>query len=287
MSRHTVSDLFERYLTHLERRRRAPSTIRCYRSAYARAKPRLGAIPADRIDLADLCELHEDWHETPVLADRTISYISAALTHAERLGWRPIGSNPCKLIERYAPKPELVPVDRETLVKILDAVDDLVAAEEIDLVSATCFRLLVFTGARLKEILTAKWSFLDLEEAVLHLPKAKRGARDVALPDEALAVLAHLPRLGPYICPGRDPRKPRVEVRRAWAKVVRRVGCRGLRRHDLRHGFATALHEANVPLAQIGELLGHRDPRTTNRYAHPRVGRLRGEISAVLRRRSA
>lgn len=279
----TVADLFDAYLIYLDRRHRKPSTQRAYRSAFKRARPVLGSIPVNRLDLADLVDLHDTWHETPVIADRTIGYISAALTHAERLGWRPVGSNPSKLVIKYNPKPQLVPVARDTLLQVLEAVDHLVAAEEIDLVCATCFRLLVYTGARLKEILTARWSFLDVDEAVLRLPDSKSGAKDIALSDEALAVLSRVPRVSPWICPGRDPRRPRVEIRNAWDKVRRRIRCAGLRRHDVRRGFATALHQAGVPLADIGELLGHADPRTTKRYAQPRTSRLRGRISNVLK----
>ena len=39
-----------------------------------------------------------------------------------------------------------------------------------------------------------------------------------------------------------------------------------LRFHDLRHVFATWLHQAGVSLDIIRPLLGHRDRKTTDRY---------------------
>jgi len=38
--------------------------------------------------------------------------------------------------------------------------------------------------------------------------------------------------------------------------------------HRLRHTFATRLYNRGVALRQIGDLLGHRDPESTNRYTH-------------------
>jgi site-specific recombinase XerD len=37
----------------------------------------------------------------------------------------------------------------------------------------------------------------------------------------------------------------------------------------LRHDFATIVHDGGAPLAVVGRLLGHRDLRSTARYAHP------------------
>ena len=38
--------------------------------------------------------------------------------------------------------------------------------------------------------------------------------------------------------------------------------------HDLRHTFATRLAQAGVDLYKISKLLGHKNIRTTQRYAH-------------------
>jgi len=281
----TMSSLFSLYLRHLKNRGRAKNTLRGYRSAFKRAEIELGAIPVRALDLADLVILHEGWHETPSLADRTIGYISASLTQAERMGWRPIGTNPCRLVERYNPRPRTIPpLTADTLRRVLDAIDWLASAESIDATCAGIFRLLVFTGARLSEIRDCRWEWVDWDGCVLDLPQAKTGPRKIALCEEALHVLRRLgsQAWSDWCFPGRFGDGPRVEVRRAWARVVERVGVEGLWRHHLRHGFATVMVEGGMPVPLVAELLGHKDTRTTDRYAHPRVARLRGDVSRIL-----
>ena len=51
------------------------------------------------------------------------------------------------------------------------------------------FRLLIFTGARLSEILTLRWAWIDLTQGVARLPDSKTGAKNLYLPPGALAVL--------------------------------------------------------------------------------------------------
>jgi transposase len=46
------------------------------------------------------------------------------------------------------------------------------------------------------------------------------------------------------------------------------AGIPDVRLHDLRHSFASDALMGGVPLAIIGKILGHRQPTTTQRYAH-------------------
>ena len=55
--------------------------------------------------------------------------------------------------------------------------------------------------------------------------------------------------------------------RRAWDKIRKTLGIEEFRLHDLRHTFASFSLQ-KLPLAQVGHLLGHKDQKTTARYAH-------------------
>lgn len=55
----------------------------------------------------------------------------------------------------------------------------------------------------------------------------------------------------------------------AWHRAVKAAGIGPARPHDLRHTFASwLLQDPRVSLAEVGRLLGHVSPVTTQRYAH-------------------
>ena len=55
---------------------------------------------------------------------------------------------------------------------------------------------------------------------------------------------------------------------RVFKDAVDRAGLGECRIHDLRHTYASWLLQDGVPLAEVGQLLGHVSPVTTQRYAH-------------------
>jgi integrase len=65
----------------------------------------------------------------------------------------------------------------------------------LDLFAVAAIRLLILTGARLREILDAQWQHVDLERSVIFLPDSKTGKKPVYLSAAALEVLAGLPRI--------------------------------------------------------------------------------------------
>ena len=130
--------------------------------------------------------------------------------------------------------------------------------------------MLLFTGARLREILNAEWNFVDFERGFLNVPDSKTGRKTIFLSGAALAVLSDLPRFegSAFIFPGRSGDKPRADLQRPWAALVKEAGLQGLRIHDLRHSFASVGAGRGLGLPIIGKLLGHATPRMTAKYAH-------------------
>ena len=54
-------------------------------------------------------------------------------------------------------------------------------------------------------------------------------------------------------------------INETWDRVRKAVGIPDVRLHDLRHSFASDALMAGVPLAIVGEMLGHKQPTTTQR----------------------
>ena len=69
-----------------------------------------------------------------------------------------------------------------------------------------------------------------------------------------------------FVNPGTG--KPLTDIKNAFRSALTEAGIEGLRFNDLRHTAGTRMADANVPIAVIAEILGHKDIRTTMRYVH-------------------
>ena len=144
-------------------------------------------------------------------------------------------------------------------------------------------RLLLFTGARLNEIQTLKWDYVDFDKAMLRLPDSKTGAKSILLNGPALQVLQSLPRFkdNPYVFVGRKAGRPMVGLQKIWERIRAKAGLEDVRQHDLRHSYASTAVGAGYSLSITGKLLGHTQAATTQRYAHLADDPLRVATEAV------
>ena len=148
---------------------------------------------------------------------------------------------------------------------------------------------LIYTGARKREVLDAKWIDIDQERKSWRIPKTKSGKiRHVPLSAGALVMLDKL-RLKlngkpiDQIPIFANPKTglPYVSFFYSWDKARTRAGLKEFRIHDLRHSFASCLVNAGRSLHEVQELLGHADIKTTSRYAHLSRERLNDAVNTV------
>ena len=144
-------------------------------------------------------------------------------------------------------------------------------------------RLLIFTGARLSEILELQWDHVDIERAMLLLPDSKTGKKAIYLNAPALEVLTVLPRLegNPFVIVGQKDGSHRVNLQKPWRAIRKRAKLDDVRLHDLRHSFASIAAAGGASLFMIGKLLGHTQSATTERYAHLAADPLRAANEAI------
>ena len=131
--------------------------------------------------------------------------------------------------------------------------------------------LLLLTGARKTELLTAEWRHVDLERRAWFIPTTKTGKpRYVPLSQAAVDVIAALPRWDncPWLLPNPATRKPFTDIKRPWENVRAAAGLGDVRIHDLRHSAASFMINAGVDLFAVGKILGHADHQSTMRYSH-------------------
>lgn len=157
-------------------------------------------------------------------------------------------------------------------------------------------RVAAYTGLRLGEIVTIRWSDVRWTERVLvverglsgteeGLPKSRR-ARYVPLGDQALGALDRLSRRPNFTSaddyvfggPAGDRLDPSA-VRRRYIRTRDAAGLPALRFHDLRHTAGTLLTRVLDPVT-VRDVLGHADLKTTERYLHAvRASRLADAVT--------
>ena len=138
------------------------------------------------------------------------------------------------------------------------------------------------TGMRKGEILSRRWSDIDLDSGnpCLYVRQTKNDEpKRIQLPDMAVAALRALPSYGhhEYVFPAKaNPRfKGNFKKPHAWdfgkrfRRVAKLAGIQPLRIHDLRHFAASTLTGAGVEDNIIGLLTGHKS-RELRRYQHLR-----------------
>lgn len=263
------------------------------REEYARLiriqlKPAFRNRGLDDIDVAAVEKAHAAWSETPRAGNHALAVLSKLLSWAEEHRYRTAGENPCFKIERYRENKRERYLTADELVELGAALDAAEAAGENPFIIALV-RLLVLTGARLSELLTLKWAYVDEQRRMLRLPDSKTGAKTIILSEPALLVLNAIPRLAgnPYVLPGRREGEHLVSVKRTWQQIRKTAGLEDVRLHDLRHSFASVAIDAGGSLPVIGRLLGHSQPATTARYAHVAPSPARELADAVGARISA
>ena len=264
-----LKDVCERFMTDHVETRCKPSSQREYRRAIDLfINPALGAYKIGDITRKEISEFHHKYRDRPYQANRSLGVLSKLFNLLEVWGLRTDGTNPCRHVAKYPERRREAFLDLSELAHLNQVLEQRLheGIESIYVVSA--LRLLMFTGCRLSEIQTAQWSFIQGRH--LCLPDSKTGARRIALSEQALAVLAQIPRLdgNPFIIAGSVEGAHLTDLQRPWRRIRAEAGFPTLRIHDLRHSFASNALQQGIDLFTVKELLGHTQIQTTMRYAH-------------------
>lgn len=259
----TVRTLAEKFMdTHAAKLK--PGTRQNYRILWDKhILPRMATLKVADLKRADIQRLHHAMEDTPHNANRALEVVTKALNLAEVWGWRDEGTNPAMHVKAY-PEQHRQRTLTDAELKRLWAVLDETEADQL-VPAAQLFKLLLLTGCRLSEWTNARWDWIDRERQLLRLPDSKTGARDVFLPDDAMAILKALPRSSVFVLPGTTG-GPMGGVQKIWRRIRKAAQLEDVRIHDLRHTVGSLGHRAGLTQRQIADLLGHRQLATTARY---------------------
>jgi integrase len=253
--------------------------------------PRFGRRAADQLTGAEVSQLHLSLRDHPYQANRLIAVVASMYTFAARQGVVSRGVNPAQGVERFRESARERFLGIEELNRLGETLrlaeteglpwrsngdkpqsKHLVREENRRTVLSPevvlAFRLLMFTGARLQEILTLQWSHIDFERGLINLPDSKTGRKSIVMSTATIDLLRDRERRGVFVIPGLGADRSRSDLKKPWRAIQRHAGLEGVRIHDLRHTFASIGAGASLGLPIVGKLLGHSQPATTARYAH-------------------
>jgi integrase len=230
-----------------------------------------------------IAKLHHDLRHTPSQANRVVAILSKFFNWAEARGLRPDGSNPCRHVQKYREKKRERFLSGEELTRLGEALRNADSDKMASPWAIAAIRLLTLTGARLSEVLTLKWEFVDFDRAIIRLPESKTGAKTLYMNAPALTVLNELPRMdgNAFVIVGEKAGAHLVNLQKPWRRIRNAAGLSDVRLHDLRHSFASVAASRGMSLPVIGALLGHSQPATTARYAHLAADPLKAASEAI------
>jgi len=228
--------------------------------------PHFGKIKVTDLTRAMLIKHHEKLHQTPYMANRFLALISKMMNLAEKWEFRQLNSNPCKHIDRNPEKAREVYLTLDQLERVGLAMKELKDIENEYILSA--IKLLILTGCRKGEILNLKWDYIDFKNSCMNLLDTKTGERKIHLNPSAISILQSLERKSDYVFVSRVQNKRITDISLTWKKICKIAKLKDVRPHDLRHTFASHAVNNGFSLPIIAKMLGHKDLKTTQRYAH-------------------
>lgn len=315
----TLTALAPAFLAGVRARRKPSTATECARLFNRDVLPALGKKRAADLTTADLARLHASMSARPYMANRVLAALGAFGTWCELHGYRRKHTNPAVDVAPYpeharerflsggelarlgaaleravtigvpsAPKKRRTPKAGPSAKHRPKSADTPRPANPF---AIACLRFLLLSGWRESEARTLRWDALDEARAHAILADTKTGRSIRPLGAAVFAFLDGLPRIegSPYVFPAGDGRHPRADLSRTWAAVRLAAGLEDVRLHDLRHTAAAMAAAGGLSLPLIGALLGHRNPSTTQKYAHladdPRrlaADRMAGDVAAAL-----
>lgn len=144
------------------------------------------------------------------------------------------------------------------------------------------------TGLRQDELLSLQWSRVDFPRRTILIKDTKNGKPKVLpLNVVALDILEVKSRVRSVkndlvFFSGNGTKINRSNLKRTLKKVLERAGIENFRFHDLRHTFATRLVQRGEDIYKVAKLMGHKDIRMTQRYAHHSSESLRSGVDVLV-----
>ena len=164
-----VFELAERYQREHASKKRPSSQRNDALNIKNHIVPRIGQLAVKDVTFSDIDRLHQSMQSTqstPYQANRVLALLSHMFSMA-CTKWEIRADNPCKGVAKFAEHGRETYLKEHQISALMMALD-----EHSNQNSANAVRLLLLTGARSGEILSARWEHFDLERGLWEKPSS-------------------------------------------------------------------------------------------------------------------
>lgn len=271
----TVADLCDRYLAEHAYQHKKQSSIDADESSIRNhIKPLIGSHLVSEISIADVEKLKRNISSgrtsrpriqgvkggTAITggkptANRCLALLSKAFNLAIVWGLR--SNNPASHVAKYREDQSERYLSHTEFAALGEALQCLEVAE-VNPTAIAAIRLLIFTGARHREILNLRWSSVDLDNSQIFLDDSKTGRKPIQLNSAALEVLSQIaPQEGnEFVFCGREEGKPLINIRKVWRKTKEEATKTiWLKKESIKKVMKTKGYDDKITFADISQTL--------------------------------
>jgi integrase len=228
--------------------------------------------------------------KTPVTANRVLSCLRKMFNMAEVWGFRNDSTNPCRHIPKYPENGKTRLIRDDEMVGLFSYLDraDVEGLEHPFLTLG--IRLQFAFAARMSEITSMEWDWVDFSNRRVVWPDSKTGEISKPMSEDVFALLSNAPRLegSPYVVPSifkAERPMSQTTYSRGWTRILERAEVPHIGTHGIRHRATTEIANSGVPIKVGMQLTAHKTVTQFMRYVHTEDDPVRAAAETVASRR--
>ena len=185
----SVKDLCTKFIEDYSKPKNRPRTVESNQGYIDRhIIPRLGTLKVREVTRSDVSSLIARMKKTPVTANRVLSCLRKMFNMAEVWGFRDDGTNPCRHIPKYPENGKTRLITDDEMVRLFNYLEraDVEGLEHPFL--ALGIRLQFAFAARMSEITSMEWDWVDFANRRVVWPDSKTGEISKPMSDDVVAL---------------------------------------------------------------------------------------------------
>lgn len=287
----SMDELCDKFIEDYSVPKNRSSTVKGNRGSIKRhIKPTFGQLKARDVTRPDIANFMAKLKGKATTANRVLCLLRKMFNMAEVWGIREDGTNPCRHVPKYPEGKRTRLLSDEELVRIYGYMSQADADGLEHPFLTLAVRLHFLFAARMSEITSLEWAWVDFAKRRIAWPDSKTGEISKPMSEEAFAVLSAAVSLGlsDYVVPSIfDHTKPMSNntYAKGWARILERADVAHVGSHGIRHRATTEIANSGVPIKVGMQLTAHKTVTMFMRYVHTEDEPVRAAAELVASRR--